>query len=84
MTVASTSAVCPPKVAEISTLPTASATARPALTPLVTNTWYLKAVAEFAVTDQTRLWVSGLTPKSDVEAVLPWLDWAFETKVAAL
>jgi len=31
-----------------------------------------------------RLWVSGLTPIDDVKAVLPWLDWAFETKVAEL
>lgn len=31
-----------------------------------------------------RLWVSGLCPKADVEAVLPWLDWAFETKVTEL
>jgi len=31
-----------------------------------------------------RLWVSGLTPIEDVHAVLPWLDWAFETKVAEL
>lgn len=29
-----------------------------------------------------RLWVSGLTPLSDVQAVLPWLDWAFETQIA--
>lgn len=29
-----------------------------------------------------RLWVSGLTPLSDVKAVLPWLDWAFETTLA--
>ena len=31
-----------------------------------------------------RLWVSGLTPLSDVEALLPWLDWAFETQIAEL
>ena len=31
-----------------------------------------------------RLWVSGLTPIEDVKAVLPWLDWAFETKVSTL
>lgn len=31
-----------------------------------------------------RLWVSGLTPIDDVKAVLPWLDWAFETKIAEL
>lgn len=31
-----------------------------------------------------RLWVSGLTPIEDVKAVLPWLDWAFETKIAEL
>ena len=31
-----------------------------------------------------RLWVSGLTPIEDVKAVLPWLDWAFETKVQEL
>ena len=31
-----------------------------------------------------RLWVSGLTPIEDLKAVLPWLDWAFETKVSEL
>jgi len=31
-----------------------------------------------------RLWVSGLCETSDVEAVLPWLDWAFETLIAEL
>ena len=31
-----------------------------------------------------RLWVSGLCENSDVQAVLPWLDWAFETEVEAL
>lgn len=31
-----------------------------------------------------RLWVSGLCEHGDVEAILPWLDWAFETKVAEL
>lgn len=31
-----------------------------------------------------RLWVSGLCELGDVEAILPWLDWAFETKVAEL
>ncbi len=31
-----------------------------------------------------RLWVSGLCEQRDVEAVLPWLDWAFETLVADL
>jgi len=31
-----------------------------------------------------RLWVSGLTPIEDVKAVLPWLDWAFETKIQEL
>jgi len=28
-----------------------------------------------------RLWVSGLCEHSDVVALLPWLDWAFETAV---
>ncbi|MFB9373324.1 phosphoserine transaminase [Algimonas porphyrae] len=31
-----------------------------------------------------RLWVSGLCEHADVEAILPWLDWAFETKIAEL
>ena len=31
-----------------------------------------------------RLWVSGLTETLDVKAVLPWLDWAFETKIAEI
>ena len=31
-----------------------------------------------------RLWVSGLCERSDVEALLPWLDWAFETEIAEL
>jgi phosphoserine aminotransferase len=31
-----------------------------------------------------RLWVSGLCENSDVRAVLPWLDWAFQIEVEAL
>lgn len=31
-----------------------------------------------------RLWVSGLCEHGDVEAILPWLDWAFETQINAL
>ncbi len=31
-----------------------------------------------------RLWVSGLCEHDDVVALLPWLDWAFETKLAKL
>jgi phosphoserine aminotransferase len=31
-----------------------------------------------------RLWVSGLCEHDDVVAILPWLDWAFETKIAEL
>lgn len=31
-----------------------------------------------------RLWVSGLCEHGDVVAVLPWLDWAFETLIAEL
>lgn len=31
-----------------------------------------------------RLWVSGLCEHGDVVALLPWLDWAFETEVEAL
>jgi phosphoserine aminotransferase len=31
-----------------------------------------------------RLWVSGLCENSDVVALLPWLDWAFETKLEEL
>ena len=29
-----------------------------------------------------RVWASGLIEKSDLEALTPWLDWAFETKIA--
>lgn len=29
-----------------------------------------------------RVWASGLIEKSDIEALLPWLDWAFETVAA--
>ena len=31
-----------------------------------------------------RLWVSGLCEHGDVVAILPWLDWAFETLIAEL
>ena len=31
-----------------------------------------------------RVWASGLIEKSDLEALTPWLDWAFETKLAEL
>jgi phosphoserine aminotransferase len=31
-----------------------------------------------------RLWVSGLCEIGDVEALLPWLDWAFETQISRL
>lgn len=31
-----------------------------------------------------RIWASGLIELSDLEALTPWLDWAFETKVAEL
>ncbi len=31
-----------------------------------------------------RVWASGLIEKSDLEALTPWLDWAFETKIAEL
>lgn len=31
-----------------------------------------------------RLWVSGLCEHGDVVAVLPWLDWAFDTLIAEL
>ena len=31
-----------------------------------------------------RLWVSGLCEIADVVALLPWLDWAFETKIEEL
>ncbi|WP_371395641.1 phosphoserine transaminase [Fretibacter rubidus] len=31
-----------------------------------------------------RVWASGLIEKSDLEALTPWLDWAFATKVAEL
>ncbi|MEE9273237.1 MAG: phosphoserine transaminase [Robiginitomaculum sp.] len=29
-----------------------------------------------------RVWVSGLIRKSDIEALIPWLEWAYETKCA--
>jgi len=29
-----------------------------------------------------RVWASGLIEKSDLEALTPWLDWAFETIAA--
>ena len=31
-----------------------------------------------------RIWASGLIEKSDLEALIPWLEWAFETKIAEL
>jgi len=31
-----------------------------------------------------RIWASGLIAKSDLEALTPWLDWAFETLIAEL
>jgi len=31
-----------------------------------------------------RIWASGLIEKSDIEALLPWLDWAFETLIAEI
>ena len=31
-----------------------------------------------------RVWASGLIEKSDLEALTPWLDWAFETKIVEL
>jgi len=31
-----------------------------------------------------RVWASGLIEKSDLEALTPWLDWAFETKLAEM
>ena len=31
-----------------------------------------------------RVWASGLIEKSDLHALTPWLDWAFETQVAKL
>lgn len=31
-----------------------------------------------------RVWASGLIEKSDLQALTPWLDWAFETKIALL
>ncbi len=31
-----------------------------------------------------RVWASGLIEKSDLQALTPWLDWAFETQIALL
>jgi len=31
-----------------------------------------------------RIWASGLIEKSDIEALTPWLDWAFDVKIAEL
>ena len=31
-----------------------------------------------------RIWASGLIEKSDLEALTPWLDWAFHSKIAEL
>jgi len=31
-----------------------------------------------------RVWASGLIEKSDLEALTPWLDWAFDVKIAEL
>ena len=31
-----------------------------------------------------RVWASGLIEKSDLQALTPWLDWAFETKIAEI
>ena len=27
-----------------------------------------------------RIWASGLIEKSDIEALIPWLDWAYDSK----
>ncbi|MEN9018855.1 MAG: phosphoserine transaminase [Hellea sp.] len=31
-----------------------------------------------------RIWASGLIEKSDIEALIPWLDWAYEVKIQEL
>jgi phosphoserine aminotransferase len=31
-----------------------------------------------------RIWASGLIEKSDLQALTPWLEWAFETKIKEL